>query len=92
MGKFTEREFLRKGGDLMSIVEVMEDFAQNLRLQLRLRGMTQKDLADETWLSTSLISYYVNAERMPTFKNLVNISLVLGCRLEDLIVTDQYID
>ena len=47
--------------------------------------MTQKDLADEAGLSESAISHYLNAQRLPSIKSIINICFVLGIDVDTLI-------
>ena len=68
----------------MTEVEWMHIFAKNLREMLFEKKMTQRELAFETGLSEKAISTYVNQERMPGAKALINMSYALDCSLDEL--------
>ena len=76
----------------MSELEFMREFGKNLSDLLEDAWMTQTELAEETGLSNSTISYYVNGERMPSAKAIVNIMLVLDCEFEELVPFGEMID
>jgi transcriptional regulator with XRE-family HTH domain len=69
----------------MSEQEWLDIFASNLDAMIRDKGMTQLDLADDTGLSKSTISSYINARKMPGVKAIVNIAYALDCDVSDLI-------
>lgn len=46
--------------------------------------MTQKDLAHEAGFSESALSQYLNAQRLPSIKSIVNICFVLGIDVDAL--------
>ena len=68
----------------MSEVEWMRIFGDNLKEILEERGMTQRDLADETGLSESAISNYINKKRMADVRAVLNIWYALGCPIDDI--------
>ena len=69
----------------MSEVEFINIFGDNLRDIMEERGFSQRALANESGISHVTISRYLNKERMPTSKSLVNLSLALDCDIDDLI-------
>ena len=69
----------------MSELEWMKMFGNNLKKLLKETGLTQRELADETGLSESTISSYINGQRMPSIKALINIGYALDCYEDDLI-------
>ena len=75
----------------MNELELMREFGRRLKYELDQRWMSQKELSLETGLSTSTISYYINGERMPTLKNVLNIAYAIDCSIEDLVVTGEHI-
>ena len=69
----------------MSEVEWMEIFADNLVDILDKANMTQKELADAIGVTKSTISRYVNKQRMPAIKNVINMADVLNVNIDELI-------
>lgn len=62
----------------------MKIFGDNLREILEERGMSQKELADEAYLSEAAISSYINKRRMPNVRAVLNIWYALGCPIDDI--------
>lgn len=73
--------------EYISEVAFIDIFADNLRDLMREVGITQTELADEACLTRATISRYLNKQRMPDLKALVNICYVLECEPSDLIPT-----
>lgn len=69
----------------MSEIELMRQIGENIRDLMGDWNMSQKELADRTGISEATISYYINGERMPSVKNLVNIAYVLECDLTEIV-------
>ena len=69
----------------MSDLEWMKMFGENLKDIMKEVGITQRELADETGLTEACISYYVNGQRMPSVKAIINIGYALNCSEDDLI-------
>lgn len=69
----------------MSEYEWLQTFGDNLRDLLIDAGMSQQELSDETGLSRSAISRYINKQKMPGLKAVINIAYALDCSLDDLI-------
>jgi transcriptional regulator with XRE-family HTH domain len=76
----------------MSESEWLDIFADNLKELIEHSSMTQRELADETGLSESIISCYINKRRAPGFRALVNIAYALNCSLDDLMDFGSKID
>ena len=70
----------------------MMEFGENLQSLLDDWGMTQQELADDIKVSKQTISAYVCGTRMPSIENLINISHVLDCELNELIIVDEMIE
>ena len=68
----------------MSEVEWIEIFGDNLASLLDDARMTQRELADETGLSDSTISRYLNKQMAPSFKAIINISYALDVSIDEL--------
>lgn len=69
----------------MTEVEWIDIFANNLRDILKDRKMSQKELANEIWVSEATISRYINKQRMPSIKHILEISYVLNVDVNELI-------
>lgn len=69
----------------MTEIELMKQVGCNIQNILDDWGMTQQDLADDTGISKSTISRYINGEVIPSLKNIVNIAYALECDITDLI-------
>lgn len=69
----------------MSEQEWLNIFGDNLRDMLIDAKMTQRDLADDTGLAESTISQYINKQRMPTVRAIINIAYSLDCDMNDLL-------
>lgn len=68
----------------MTELEWMKIFGDNLKEMLDEANMTQRDLADDTGLTEATISRYINKQRMPTVRALVNIAYSLNCSFDEL--------
>lgn len=75
----------------MTELEWMDIFGDNLKDMLKDYGMTQKDLANETGLSKSTISQYINKQKVPSMKAIVNIANALDVTTDELINLDERI-
>ena len=76
----------------ISEVEFIDIFADNLRDAMIDAGISQTELAYETGLTKSTISRYLNKQRFPTLKAVVNICYVLDCGIDDIIPSMYLID
>ena len=76
----------------MSEVEFIDIFGDNLRSLMEERGYTRRELARESRISHVTISRYLNKERMPTAKSLVNLAFALECDLDELVPTYDYVN
>lgn len=70
---------------MMSELEWMRIFGEKLRFLIKDAWMTQKELAEAIGVTEATISYYINAERMPSVKAIVNISYEFGIEPTELI-------
>lgn len=73
--------------ECISEVEFIDIFADNLRDVMKEVGINQKELAYEANLTEATVSRYLNKQRMPTLKSIINICYVLECNVDDLIPT-----
>ena len=76
----------------MSERELMTQIGRNLKSILEDYRMSQQELAEETEISRSTISRYINGEQMMSLKNLINIVYALDCDIEDLIDASELIE
>lgn len=76
----------------MTEVEWMREFGSNLKCLLKDAMMTQKELAEDSGISESMISDYVNGLRIPGAKAIVNIANTLSCNTDDLIDFGEMIE
>ena len=76
----------------MSELEWMNIFSNNLIGILIERGMTQRDLSDESLISESTISRYIHKQQMPSLRAIINIAYSLDIDVGELIDFDERID
>ena len=69
----------------MSEVEWLKIFGDNLNELIGEKGVTQSELAEETGLSESSISYYMHKTKMPGVKAIINLAYALNCSIDELI-------
>lgn len=63
---------------------------RRLKLILVKRGMKNKDLANKLGFKDSTtISRWIAGEAFPTYEMLVNIAIILRCKVKDLVVFNQ---
>ena len=65
--------------------KLLRDFGRNLKSLLDDSFMTQKELSQETGITESTISRYIDGKYMPSLKNVVSIMLALDCEFNELV-------
>lgn len=75
----------------MTEVEWLDIFASNLASAMKDGGFTQVELAEESGLAQSTISSYLNKQKLPGIKAVLNISYALDCEVGELIDFDEFI-
>lgn len=60
-------------------------FITQVQYYLEKNGMTQMELADRIHVNRSTITKYLTGSLDPSVKTVINISMVFGCNVEDLI-------
>ena len=75
----------------MSEVEFLSIFADNLRDLMQEVGMGQNELASTIGIDKAAVSRYLNKQIIPSLPTYVNICNALGCDLEELVPTYDYI-
>ena len=73
--------------EMISEVEFIDIFADNLREVMKEVGISQAELADEAGINRSTISRYLNKQRLPDLVSLLNICFILECDVSDLVPT-----
>ena len=71
--------------DVMSEVEFIDIFADNLRDMMEDVRISQRELAKEAMLSRITINRYLNKKMMPSLRAIINICYVLNCNLYDIL-------
>lgn len=66
-------------------MEWISIFGDNLIDIMDEKGYTQEQLANETGLTQSTISKYINKKQMPSIKAIVNLAYALDCTTDELI-------
>ena len=68
----------------MTEMEWLRQFSKRLREEMDGCCMTQKELSHEAGISEPAISHYLNAQRLPSIKSIINICFVLGIDVDAL--------
>lgn len=69
----------------MTETEWIEIFRKNLVELMAERGYSQGDLSESIGVADATISRYLNGERIPNIKSIVNLAYELDVPLDDLI-------
>lgn len=69
----------------MTELEWLNIFSDNLVSILNEYGMTQRELADAAGLSESAISQYVNKQKIPSLRAIINIADTLNMSIDELV-------
>jgi transcriptional regulator with XRE-family HTH domain len=64
--------------------EWRDNFKRALRVQLRQKGWTQRDLSIHSGISEITISKYRNGTATPSVSSLIKMANALGCKFGDL--------
>ena len=68
----------------MSELEWLDIFGDNLVSLLRETKMTRRELADAIGVSEAMVSYYINKQKMPSFKILLRMAYIFNITLDEL--------
>lgn len=63
----------------------LNEFGDNLKDILKEKCMTQQELADECGVVKSVISSYINKNKMPSLKTAINMAYVLDIDIDELV-------
>lgn len=69
----------------MTEADLLITFSDNLRYMMNEHCINQSELSRESGISRQSINSYLNAQRMPSLKAVVNLSYALNCDLDDLV-------
>ena len=72
--------------------EWKETFAENLKSILDERGMTQRELAEDSGVSTTAISEYISKRQTPNIMAIINIAYALDMEVSELVDFDERIE
>ena len=70
--------------DKLTDDEMLIEVQRKLRKIMAIKKVNQKRLSEETGISQSLISRYMNGKAVPSILNVMKIAKVLECSLDDL--------
>ena len=76
----------------MTQTEWKETFGDNLKSILEERGMSQRDLANETGLSTSRINEYIKGYTAPNIFAIINMAYVLDIDIDEFVAFEATLD
>ena len=76
--------------EIISETEAIEIFSDNLRDIMEDARINQSELARESRLTQCTISKYLNKQRMPSMKAIMNSCYALNCSYQDLL-PDYYL-
>lgn len=76
----------------MKEAEFINIFSGNLKRLIDESGITIQELSIRSTVNKSTIHRYLRKERFPTTVSVVNLSLALRCRIDDLIPTYDYLE
>lgn len=65
----------------------MEKTSEKLAKVFEQKGMTYSDIAKEFGVSVSTVSYWMNGKKLPSLSHIVEIAGLVGCTIDDLIVS-----
>lgn len=68
----------------MQVNDFNRTFAKKLRYYLDRDGILQKDFADQLGVSTSVVYYWLNAQRTPRIDKIDKMCELFGCTRQDL--------
>lgn len=75
----------------MSEQEWLDIFGDNLRDMLEEAYMSQEELADAIGVTRATVNRYINKQRIPSVKAIINMSMVFGCTIDELIYFEDRI-
>ena len=76
----------------MNELEWLDIFGDNLVDMLKDANMTQQELSDASGLSKATISTYINKQKIPGLKAIINIAHALNCSVDELVDYEDRIE
>ena len=76
----------------MTKIEWAEIFSDNLREIMSEKGYNQEQLAEDSGISQSTISEYLNKKYIPSATAILNIAYALDCDIVDLVDFGDTVD
>lgn len=71
--------------DTLNGIRWRRKFISKVQYYLEKYNMTQSELADLIYVNRSTITGYLNGRLDPSVKAVINIAMVFGCNVEDLV-------
>lgn len=71
--------------ELENKIDQTFEFGYRLSKLIKRCGYTQKEIANKTGLSECQVSNYTSCKFIPTLKNILKVTNVLGCRVDELV-------
>ena len=78
------RRYILYETDALTEKQHRKEFPRILRKRMRMRGMTQNELAEKLHISQSMVSWYLTGRALPGYVILKNMAKVLNCSVEEL--------
>lgn len=69
----------------MTGTELLITFSDNLEYMMKAADINQSELSRKSGISRESINKYLNCQRMPSLKAIVNLCYALNCDLDDLV-------
>lgn len=69
----------------MTEIDLLDSFAENVNCEMRRNGIDQSELARKSGVSRQAINRYLNRQRMPNLRSIVNICYALNCDYDDIL-------
>ena len=69
---------------MISEVQWIQYFAEEVKYQMKQKKMTQRELADRSRLAESTISDVIHGNKLPSIRTVYNISFGLGVGIDEL--------
>ena len=76
---------------MINELQWMQQIAEEIKIHMKRRKFTQRDLADKSGLSEVSISRYLNCERLMSLKSAMNIAYALDVEVDALINFEERI-
>ena len=73
-----------------SKLRMMNNFAYNLKVLRKEKGLSQPDLAKELNVSKGMISFWENEKYEPTASNIINVAKYFDVSIDDLLLTKLF--